>query len=199
MAAGEVFQRILKHLKKDGPLNTFRLARELNLDRYQLLSSIGKLEKAGAVEVQHGVVKFLKFVAEERKVEEPQPVEAKKPTQKPKKKTVKKKTIAPQLQAENQKLKERLLQLESKIKKLEQKASAPPKIIKKTIIKEVPAPFAPAPAPFPQKKKRKIRKKKLKKKEEKKKLKKKSKKFKFPKFKFMKNIKQLKKPEFAKK
>ena len=207
MAAGEVYQEILEHLKKDGPFNTFRLARDLNLDRSKLLNFIEKLEKAGAVEVQHGVVKFLKFVAEEKKVEKP--IEVKKPVLKPKmkevkkRKKVKKKLVAPKTHAENKELKEKILQLESKVEELEKKASAPSKIIKKTIVKEVPAPSISAPIPHsPEKKKIKKVKKKPKKKRDKKKVKKtkkKPKKFKFPKFTFMKNIKQLKKPEFAKK
>lgn len=210
MAAEEVYQKILEHLKKEGPLNTFRLARTLNLDRSKLLNFVEKMEKAGTVEVQHGLVKFLKFVAEEKQVK--RPVEVEKPVPKLKKKAVKKireKTATPKVQAENNELKEKLRKLESKIEELEQKASAPPKIIKKTIAKEVPVPSVPTLTPPSSKKKRKKSKKKKlkkvkkkpKKKEEKKKIKKakkKSKKFKLPKFAFMKNIKTLKKPEFVK-
>ncbi len=202
MAAGEVYQKILEHLKKDGPFNTFRLARNLNLDRSELLNFIEKLEEAGAVEVQHGRVKFLKFVAE-KKGEEPKPTTVEKSTPKPKQKAVKKrkkakkKPTAPKVQAENKELKEKILQLESKVEELEKKASASPKIIKKIIVKEV-APSVSAPTPLSPKKRSKKIKKEPKKKDEKK-VKKKSKKFKFPKFTFMKNIKQLKKPEFAKK
>lgn len=203
MAAEESFRKILEHLKKKGPLNTFRLARTLDLDRSRLLNFIEKLEKAGAVEVQHGLVKFLKFVVEEKKVSKPE--EAKKTGSKPKKKIVnikkrkkiQKKSTTLNVQIENKELKEKILQLESKVKELRKKAAIPPKIIQqtKTIIKKIPVPFLPPSSPPPKKKKRKIKRKKIKKKA---KLKI-AKKFKLPKFTFMKNIKQLKKPEFAKK
>ena len=217
MSAGEVYQKILEYLKKDGPLNTFRLARNLDLDRSKLLNVIEKLEKTGAVEVQHGVVKFLKFVEEEKKiVQKPVPQPKKKKTVKKRKKH-KKKPITSEVPAENLKLKEKILQLESKVEELEKKASAPPKIIKKTIVKEIPAPSVPTSKnPLPKERKVKKGPKKKEKKKKPKEAKKKSKtrrkrsflvsqkpkvsvKFKLPKFTFMKNIRQLKKPEFAKK
>lgn len=177
---------ILEYLKKESPINTFRLARELNLDRYKLLNLIKKLEDKGAVEVLHGSVKFLKFPAEEKK-------EVKKTISKPKKKIVKKSekikkksAVLKTFQAENQELKEKILQLETKLKELEQKPVPTPKIIKKTIIKKVPT-FIPLPKKKKKKAKKKISQKKLK-----------IKKFKFPKFNFIKHIKKLKKTKFVK-
>ncbi len=162
MTAEESFRKILEHLKEGGPLNTFRLARNLDLDRSKLLNFIEELEQRGAVEVQHGSVRFLKFVGEEKK-------------------------------AENQELKEKILQLESKVEELEKTASAPPKIIERTIVKTVPVSLSSQKKGGEKKRVRKKKKIKLKK------IKKKSKKFKLPKFSFLENIKQLKKPEFAKK
>ncbi|OIO62678.1 hypothetical protein AUJ69_02405 [Candidatus Woesearchaeota archaeon CG1_02_47_18] len=208
MAAEEVYQKILEHLKEEGPLNTFRLARNLNLDRYRLLNFIEKLEEVGAVEVQYGLVRFLKFAVEKKEVVK-KPAEIKKTVFKPKRKhkvkKVKKVKETPphflqHLKAENKKLAEKLLKLESKVKELEQKPVPSPKIITKTIVKKVPVPSAPVPPSPSKRRKRKTKpKKKAEEKTKTKKAGKKPKKFKFPKFGFLKNIKQLKRPEFAKK
>ena len=59
--------RILKHLKNQGQTNTFRLARELGVDRYKILKIIGKLEKKQLIEFKSGTVKFLKFPEKDKK------------------------------------------------------------------------------------------------------------------------------------
>ncbi len=187
MADEEVYQRILEHLEKDGPFNTFRLATDLNLDHQELLSFIKELEIQGAVKVQHGVVKFLKFVVKEKKAEKL--AEVKKITPKPKKKAVKKRknakkrSTAPKVQAENKELKEKILQLESKVEELKKKASVPPRIITRTITKKVPVikTFIKRDSAHTRPKKKIWEKLKIR-----------SKHLKFPKFKFMKSIRKLK-------
>jgi len=215
----DIINEVLGYLKEKGPTNTFRLAGDIGLERHKLLHILEKLEEKGIVGFKHGLAMFLEFPAEEE--EKPKPVEIKVSSPKLKKKVKPKKTRPKRkpakawqvLQTENKQLKEKLLEVEETMIKLEKKASAVPKtiikkvpvvktIIKKVrVVKEIPVP----PAPKKKKKvKRKIKKRKVKKKKSKdkskiKKVKKTSKKFKFPKFTFMKNIKQLKKPEFAKK
>ena len=179
--------KIFEFLKKQGQTNTFRLARELGIDRYRILNIVKKLEEKGAVEFRSGIVKFLKFPVKEKKVVKKLKVKKALPK-------VIRKTIIKKVYVKPKKLKEqaeRIEKLEETIKELQKKVSAQPKI--KTIIKKVPVPSAPAPPSFPKKKKKK-RKTKFKKK-----VKKELKKFKTPKFKFLKSIKQLKRPEFAKK
>jgi hypothetical protein len=52
---------ILEHLKKQGSVNTFRLAQELGMDRNKLLNILNEFREKGAVEFKEGKVKFLKF------------------------------------------------------------------------------------------------------------------------------------------
>ena len=157
--------RILKHLKNQGQTNTFRLARELGVDRYKILKIIGKLEKKQLIEFKSGTVKFLKFPEKDKiaAVEMAPSKQERKIVHKIKKaahRNIKLKVIE-NLQAENKMFKEKLLgletriksqsyyknkarnqnvqieQLERKIKVLQQKVKSP-KIIEKVIIKKVP-------------------------------------------------------------
>ncbi|MBU4503037.1 MAG: hypothetical protein KKA79_10665, partial [Nanoarchaeota archaeon] len=60
-ATGDLYMDILSYLKKQKEANTFKLARELRMDRYKLLEVITELKERGAVAVNHGTVKFLHF------------------------------------------------------------------------------------------------------------------------------------------
>ncbi len=156
--------RILKHLKKQGQTNTFRLARDLGVDRHKILKIIEKLEKNQLIELKFGTVKFLKFPEKDKKAVKIAPSkQERKIVHKIKKAThrnIKLKVIE-NIQNENKGLKEKLLeietriksqsyyknkvgnqnkqieQLERKIKVLQQKVKSP-KIIEKVIIKKVP-------------------------------------------------------------
>lgn len=192
----DIYIKILEYLKTHAPTNTFHLARALGVDRYKLLNSIEKLEKLGAVEVRHGIVKFLKFVAKEKKIipkQAPKKIK-RKAKSKSKKISAEKEKVEPyiltELKTENLKLKERLLELESKVKELEQKQAQAPKIIKKTIIKNI---IKKIPVPIP------IQLSSPERASKKKKRTKAVKKFKLPKLTFMKYVKQLKKPLFIRK
>lgn len=135
--------RILKHLKNQGQTNTFRLARELDIDRHKILKIIEKLEKKQLIEFKSGTVKFLKFPERERKAKKP--IRIKKAYSKPasvkhkiKRVMAKRKlSILKNLQAENKAFKERFLALEKTIKELQLKASSPPKIIRRTVVKNI--------------------------------------------------------------
>lgn|SRR3989338_4052824 len=116
--------RILKHLKNQGQTNTFRLARELGVDRYKILKIIGKLEKKQLIEFKSGTVKFLKFPEKDKKAAKIAAVEMapskqeRKIVHKIKKaahRNIKLKVIE-NLQAENKMFKEKLLGLETRIK-----------------------------------------------------------------------------------
>lgn len=68
MAAEDLSLRVLTYLKQKGPVNTFRLARELGIPRDDVLTLLGDLEKKGAAgSIGAGRVQFLKF-PEEKKV-----------------------------------------------------------------------------------------------------------------------------------
>lgn len=67
-AAGDVYTDILSYLKKEKEANTFKLARELRMDRCKLLNVIAELEEKGAVAVNHGTVKFLRFARQGKKM-----------------------------------------------------------------------------------------------------------------------------------
>lgn len=127
---------ILKYLQKQGPANTFRLARKLGIDRHQLLNVIERLEAKGAVTVRSGIVQFLRFLPEEKKEAPPKISKPRenRPSAKPK--------VLQTLQSENELLKEKLTELKETIQELEQRASVHPKTITrtvtKTVIKEVP-------------------------------------------------------------
>lgn len=171
MVAEDVDNKVLEYIKKQGQTNTFRLARELGIDRYRILNIIKKLEEKGAVEFRSGIVKF--------------PVKEKKVVKKLKVKKaplkVIRKTIIKKVYVKSKKLKEQaehIEELEETIKELQKKVSAQPKI--KTIIKKVPVELKKEPI-----------------KEGKEEIK--PKKFKLPKFDIsLKNIQQLKILEFIK-
>lgn len=161
-------RKVLEYLKKHGETNTFRLARELGINRHRILEVVRELEEKGAVGFKSGKARFLGSPVEKKKVEE-KAIKVKLPL-KPKKRKKIKRAIAEReskilenLQNENKKLKERISkleaslkkqsgiknkikkqakqqieQLEERIKELQQKAKVPPKIIRKTIIKKVP-------------------------------------------------------------
>lgn len=128
--------KILEYIKEEGPTNTFRLARELNLNRHKVLKIIKDLEAKEALEFKSGLVKFLKFPVIEKKIKKPIEI---KTIKKPKRIAKRKSKVLENLQTENLKLKEKLSTLKVTIKELEQKA-AQPKIIRRTIIKKVPSP-----------------------------------------------------------
>ncbi|MEK6808560.1 MAG: hypothetical protein AABY14_02645 [Nanoarchaeota archaeon] len=122
MIAEDVYN-ILGYLKKHKSANTFRLARELSIDRYRILNLINSLETKGAIEVKSGTVRFIKFPG--KKVIEPkvtEHVKVKKDKVEPKREATKSRASTEildalgDLQAENKILKERLLELEVGIK-----------------------------------------------------------------------------------
>lgn len=203
----EYHLKILEYLEKQGPANTFRLARVLGIDRHQLLNIIGKLEAKGAIAVRSGMVQFLKFPREEKVASEP---ERKVLSATPKSHKAKSKVLQT-LQTENKLLKEKLSELKETMQELEQKASvypktitrtvikriqSPPKIITKvvtknvpvikTVIKKIPVAQPPFTTELWQKMKAQSQKLKI------------SKFIKISKFKLLDNIQQLKKPEFVK-
>lgn len=213
-----IIKDVLTYLKKAGPTNTFRLATETGLERAKLLNLLKKLEEKQAVKFECGNAIFIKYISEEKlnptKIKEPSKPKKKiknKQQIKKVKSVVKRKPATPKalqlLQTENIQLKEKLTKLEETIKELEKKAIARPKTIirtrtiTKTVVKKVPVTktvikkiFIPLCLPP----------KKVEKSEETKekvweKLKTYSKKFKIPNFKLLEKIKQLKRPEFAKK
>lgn len=182
-------KRVLEYLKKKGQTNTFRLARDLGIDRHKILDIIKRFEDKKLVELKFGTVKFLKFPEKGKKLVK-KIIEVKKALSASKKRikhkairalqkkamSKRKSSILEDLQAENKEFKERFLALEKTIKELQLKASAPPKIIRRTIvkniIKKVPVERIEA----------------------------KPKKFKLPRFNlgWLKNIQRLAKPEFIK-
>ena len=67
-AAGDLYADILSYLKNQKEANTFKLARELHMERCKLLNVIAELEEKGAVAVNHGTVKFLHFERQGKKM-----------------------------------------------------------------------------------------------------------------------------------
>ena len=211
MVGEDVVHKILEYLKKKGPTNTFRLSSVMGMERDQLIKVLKRLEEKQAIRFEYGKALFLKFISEEK----PKPIESK-PTATAKvfsapPKRAKRKSKALQfLQTENTQLQRKLSELKETVKELERKASARPKTIirtvTKTVVRKVPViktiirkvPVIKTvvkrirPAPLPSKKNKKTEKEST----GKKKFKLPS--FTLPKFTFMKNIKQLKKPEFVK-
>lgn len=123
MVSEDAATKILVYLKKQGQTNTFKLATELCIDRNQILNIIKKLEGKQAVEVKSGIVYFLKFPRKEKKVVE----KVIKKIPKPKKKVKHKKTVLETIQAENIRLKEKILELQN----------LPPKIIRRTKVEKI--------------------------------------------------------------
>jgi len=126
MPIEDVQRQVLEYLKKKGHTNTFRLARELGIDRHKLLNVIDKLREREAIELRHGNAIFLKFLSEERKAK----IEVKKAPSAPKIRAKSNELSAAQrgklrektkllgsLQYENKKLKEKLSELEGSFKR----------------------------------------------------------------------------------
>lgn len=211
MAVENAENKILAYLKKSPPINTFKLARELGIDRHILLGIIEKLEEKQAIEIRHGNVRFLKFPKAEKPIKAKK-AEIKKIMPEAKAITPKKSKALENLQAENKSLKEKISELEISIKRqpylksklreqtelteklekrveaLKEKANVPPKIITREI--RVPQKIITRT-----KVKTIIKKVPVRAKEEKEAV---TKKFKLPEFNiaWMKNIQQLEKPEF---
>lgn len=128
---GDSHNRLLGYLKNQGPTNTFRLSRELDIERHKIVDIVKELKGKQAIEFEHGIVRFLKFPEEKKLVKKP--VEIKKVPSRPKKrikrKVKAKKTvqsgikppeeleILENLQEENKRLKEKLSKLKFSIKK----------------------------------------------------------------------------------
>ncbi len=137
MVDESITKKVLEYLKKEGSTNTFKMARTMSLERNQLLTLIGRLEKKEAVKYERGKVIFIKFPA----VEKPVKVVSSLLKQKNIEKAATGKPAQPKalllLQAENKQLQRKVLQLGESMKELERKASAAPKKITKTIIRTI--------------------------------------------------------------
>ena len=66
MAIEEASNQVLEYLKKQKQVNTFRLARELSIDRNKIINIIRDLEEKGSVQFKSGKVIFLRFPKAER-------------------------------------------------------------------------------------------------------------------------------------
>lgn len=147
MTREEISNRILEYLKKLGPANTFKLARELAIDRNEVLTTLQDLQLRKAIEFRSGTATFLKF-PEEKKQEKEMKESVKKtlPVKRTKIKKTKNmylkplhlkmpvyETILKVLQDENNKLKTRLSQLEIEFEEHAKKSHV--KKIRKTIKK----------------------------------------------------------------
>jgi len=201
MVGEDVVYKILDYLEKKGPTNTFRLASVMEMKRDQLIKVLKRLEEKQAIRFEYGNALFLKFVSEEKpKPIESRPTETTKVFSAPSKRAKKKSKALQFFQTENIQLQRKLSELKETVKELERKASAGPKTITrtvtKTVVQKVPVIKTVVKrihlSPLPSKKNKKTEKEST----GKKKFKLPS--FKLPQFTFMKNIKQLKKPEFAK-
>ncbi len=198
MVGEDVISEILEYLKKAGPTNTFRLSSVMDIDRAKLLNLLKQLEEKQAIRFEHGNAVFIKFVSGEK----PKTVEFETSSPRPKQKIERKPAQSKALQllqTENTQLRGKLSRLKETVRELEKKASARPKTITRTIIKKVPVTkttIKKVPVVKTVVKRISVPRPLLSKKKEKPKVKRK---FKMPSFTFMKNIKQLKKPEFAKK
>lgn len=114
---------ILEYLQKNGATNTFKLAHVLDIKRDILLGILKNLEKQELVKIVTGKVEFLSY-----------PFSKEKKERKPKITISKEKSEVQTLQEEEEKQKLYIEKLKAQIKKLEQR---PPKVITRTIIKEV--------------------------------------------------------------
>ncbi len=61
--------KILSYLERQRSANTFKIAKDLGMDRYTLLSIINELEKEGLIEYSAGIAKFLKFSVKGKAIE----------------------------------------------------------------------------------------------------------------------------------
>ena len=196
MVGEDVVYKILDYLEKKGPTNTFRLASVIGMERDQLIKVLKRLEEKQAIRFEYGNALFLKFISEEKaKPIESKPLETTKLSSAPPKKVKRKSKALQFLQTENTQLQRKLSELKETVKELGKKASARPKTrtVTKTIIRKVPVIKTVVKKIYlsPRKKKKNGKKPTVKKKF-------KVRSFKLPKFTCMKNIKQLKEPEFAK-
>ncbi|MEK6868754.1 MAG: hypothetical protein AABX74_00865 [Nanoarchaeota archaeon] len=206
MVTEDAYSKTLGYIKKHDHINTFRLARELGIDRNKILNIIKKLEEKQAVEVKSGTVKFLKFVAKEKTIKakaisRPKKIEKLEDTiktlrQKAKTPKIVRRTkikeIIKRVPVKSRKLAEqaeRIEELEETIKELQKKLSAKPKIVTRTI---------KVPEIITRTKVKTIIKKVPVRAKEKKKIEAKPMKFKLPKINFpdIKNIQQLERPDF---
>lgn len=127
MAAEDISIRVLKYLKRKKKENTFRLSRELGIDRSTLFDIIRALKEKKAVEFDSGVVKFLKIPRKEEPLRKSRPLKEETPKLN--------KEVELETKAEAQA--KHIERLEKTIEELK-RASATPKIIKKIIIKKFP-------------------------------------------------------------
>ena len=124
MVTEDVQRQVLEHLQKKGQRNTFRLARELGIDRHKLLNVIRLLHEKEAIELRHGNAIFLKFPSEEKKAKIVEKIPSapkigvKSNELSAQKSRFREKTkLLGSLQYENKKLKDRLSELEAGIKR----------------------------------------------------------------------------------
>jgi predicted transcriptional regulator len=199
---------ILEHLKKHGPVDTFRLARKLGMDRNKLLNIIKELKEKELVEFKEGTVKFLKF-PEEIKVEKNKVKEVSSEIKEELPEETRKPAPLEDPQAENKNLggESWRSELEKTIKELEQKVKEVSSEIKEKLSEET---RKPAPLEDPQAENKKFRERLFRKEITKKKKKEREEqKTKAPKFnltrlkdnltKLNKNIQQLRVPKILKK
>lgn len=159
MALEDGVQAVLKYLREAGPTNTFRLARQLGVERGKVVCILRKLEEKEAVELKTGIAKFLKFPSEEKADRAEKALPKEKTRRITKRAAAKHKASATKkLHAENEMLRVRVSELETgyaaksrqlrnqsdciekletTVKALQQKAKARPKVITKTIVKKV--------------------------------------------------------------
>lgn len=160
MVIEDAYSKILECLKKEGQANTFRLTSKLGIDRHKILNIIKKLEEKQAVEFKSGTVKFLKFPEKDKKAAKIVSVKIAPTAQKAK--LSEKIKLLGSIQHENKELNEKLSELEGSVKRqhytkskkfreqaelieklenrieiLKQKAKVPPKIITKTVVKRI--------------------------------------------------------------
>ena len=223
MAIEDAKSRVLEYLKNEGQANTFRLTSKLGIERHEILNIIKKLEEKQAVEFKSGTVKFLKFPSEERKAKTVKQAPSATKIRAEDKESVQKAKLSEKtkllgsLQYENKELNEKLSELEGSIKRqhytkskkfreqdeligklenrikaLQEKVKTPkivtrkievPKIITKTIVKRI---IKRVPVEVIKKVPVRVKERKA------------EPKFKLPKINFpdIKNIQQLKRPEF---
>lgn len=125
MVIEDDYNRVLEYIKKHNHINTFRLARELRIDRHKLLNIVEQLHEKQAVEFKSGKVRFLKFPSEEKKakVEVKKALSAIKIRAKSNElsaqrgKLREKTKLLGSLQYENKELKEKLSEFEESIKR----------------------------------------------------------------------------------
>ena len=73
MVKQEDEQRLLEFVEENESVNTFRLARELKMERILVIKIVEQLQKKGAVDIRHGKVLFLSHPKEESVFEAKEP------------------------------------------------------------------------------------------------------------------------------